>query len=141
MADAEKSIVMISLDRDRPFRLDCNSLSDLESASGISMAMLPELAEKNGLGLDAIRKLVWAGLQPFDGSLRKDREKGINFVGELIQKKALGENFADRLTYCVGKIKEALALTFPPPQAEDQPADPTSPPAGTPGASSSPGGP
>jgi len=141
VADAEKSIVMISLDRDRPFRLDCNSLSEFESVSGISMAMLPELAEKNALGLDAIRKLVWAGLQSFDGALRKDREKGINFVGELIQKKALGDNFGARLSYCAGKIKDALALTFPQPPEEDSQADPTHLPKETPGESISPGGP
>lgn len=112
----EKSVVMISLDRERPIRLDLNALCEFESVSGLTIEELGQKLQAGRFSLDIIRKLLWAGLGTFDHGLRRDRERGLELVGKLIAERAVGDNFGDRLGYVTQKVLEAFAAQFPDPQ-------------------------
>ncbi|MBC9785107.1 hypothetical protein H1S01_11370 [Heliobacterium chlorum] len=92
MANKQRGVVDIELDKSRKLRYTLNALAEIEDKLGVSVA------ELNGanLGMKAIRTFLWAGL------IHEDSELSEREVGEMVD----FDNFA----YVQEKIAEAFEL-------------------------------
>lgn len=74
MANRQKKLVAIELDKPRTLRFTLNSLAEIEDRLGVSLAKMSEVE----LGIKSIRTMLWAGLIHEDKQITEDE------VGEMV---------------------------------------------------------
>lgn len=74
MANKQKAIVSITLDKKRTLRFTLNSLAEIEDKLGVPLSKMGEI----DLGIKTIRTMLWAGLIHEDETLTE------TYVGNLV---------------------------------------------------------
>lgn len=92
MANKQKAIVDIKLDKPRKLRYTLNALAEIEDKLGIPLSKIAEVE----MSMKNVRVMLWAGL------IHEDEELTEKYVGNLVD----FENFE----YVQGKIAEAFAM-------------------------------
>jgi hypothetical protein len=91
MANKQKAMVSITLDKKRNIRFTLNALAEIEDSLGIPLSKLQEVE----LGIKTVRTMLWAGLIHEDEELtEKQVGNMVDFTNlEEVQKK-VSEAFA-----------------------------------------------
>lgn len=92
MANKQKAIVEIELDKTRTLRFTLNALAEIEDKLGVPLSKLGEV----DLGIKAAQVMLWAGL------LHEDETLSLKQVGDMVD--------LSNLEYVQKKIGEAFAL-------------------------------
>jgi hypothetical protein len=92
MANKQRQMVELELDKSRNIRYDLNAFAEIEDKLGITMAELPDVK----VGMKTIRTLLWAGL------IHEDENLTESAVGKLVD--------PDNLKYVQEKVVEAFSL-------------------------------
>lgn len=91
MANAQKAIVPIKLDKERNLRFTLNALAEIEDKLGIPLSKMGEV----DLGIKAVRTMLWAGLIHEDPQITEQE------VGNMVD--------FDNMAYIQEKLSEAFA--------------------------------
>jgi hypothetical protein len=91
MANKQKGIVEIELDKKRHIRYTLNALAEIEDKLGVPLSKIQEVE----LGIKSVRTLLWAGLIHEDETLTEKQ------VGDMV-------DFSN-LEYVQKKVSEAFA--------------------------------
>ena len=92
MANKQKGIIAITLDKKRNIRFTLNALAEIEDSLGVPLSKLSEVE----LGVKSVRTMLWAGLIHEDEALT-ERE-----VGNMVD--------FDNLEEVQAKVSEAFAV-------------------------------
>ncbi|MCS0827383.1 gene transfer agent family protein [Cytobacillus firmus] len=92
MANKEKGIVSITLDKERTLRFTLNSLAEIEDKLGVPLSKMAELE----LGIKTVRTMLWAGL------IHEDEDLTEKEVGNMVDFTNLNE--------VQTKVSEAFAV-------------------------------
>jgi hypothetical protein len=92
MANKERAIVEIELDKPRNLRFTLNALAEIEDRLGVPLSKLGEVE----LGIKAAQIILWAGL------IHEDESLTLKQVGDMVD--------LTNLEYVQQKIGEAFAL-------------------------------
>ncbi|PEM08507.1 hypothetical protein [Bacillus wiedmannii] len=91
MANKQKGVVEITLDKKRKLKFDLNAFAEIEDTLGVPMSRMSEIE----MGMKTVRTLLYAGL------LHEDEEMTERKAGSLVTmenmeevQKAIGEAFA-----------------------------------------------
>lgn len=90
MANKQKGMVAITLDKKRNLKFDLNAFAEIEDLLGVPMSRMSEIE----MGMKTVRTLLWAGL------LHEDEALTVRQAGSLVTmenmeevQKAIGEAF------------------------------------------------
>lgn len=92
MANKQKKVVAVELDKVRELRFTLNSLAEIEDRLGVPLSKMSEVE----LGIKSIRTMLWAGL------IHEDAELTETEVGNMV-------DFTN-LEYAQEKVAEAFSL-------------------------------
>lgn len=92
MANKQKKVVEIELDKVRGLRFTLNSLAEIEDRLGVPLSKMSEVE----LGIKSIRTMLWAGL------IHEDPELTETEVGNMVD--------FENLEYSQEKVAEAFSL-------------------------------
>jgi hypothetical protein len=92
MANKQKAMVSITLDKKRNIRFTLNALAEIEDALGVPLSKLQDVE----LGIKTVRTMLWAGL------IHEDEELTERQVGNLVDFTNLEE--------VQTKVSEAFAI-------------------------------
>ena len=91
MANKQKRIVAVELDKARNLRFTLNSLAEIEDRLGVPLSKMSEVE----LGIKSVRTMLWAGLIHEDPDLTETE------VGNMVD--------FDNIEYVQTKVTEAFA--------------------------------
>lgn len=91
MANKQKRIVPVKLDKARNLRFTLNSLAEIEDRLGVPLSKMSEVE----LGIKSVRTMLWAGL------IHEDPELTEMEVGNMVD--------FDNIEYVQTKVTEAFA--------------------------------
>lgn len=90
MANRQKKVVALTLDKPRTLRFTLNSLAEIEDRLGVPLTKMAEVE----LGIKSIRTMLWAGL------IHEDKQITEEEVGDLVD--------FENLEYVQEKVAEAF---------------------------------
>lgn len=90
MANRQKKVVALTLDKPRTLRFTLNSLAEIEDRLGVPLTKMAEVE----LGIKSIRTMLWAGL------IHEDKQVTEEEVGDLVD--------FENLEYVQEKVAEAF---------------------------------
>lgn len=90
MANQQKKVVALNLDKPRTLRFTLNSLAEIEDRLGVPLTKMAEVE----LGIKSIRTMLWAGL------IHEDKQITEEEVGDLVD--------FENLEYVQEKVAEAF---------------------------------
>ncbi|MFD9628678.1 hypothetical protein [Peribacillus muralis] len=92
MANKQKGLISINLDKKRNIRFTLNALGEIEDAFGVPLSKISEIE----LGVKAVRTMLWAGL------IHEDEDLTEREVGNMVD--------FDNLEEVQAKVSEAFAV-------------------------------